>query len=64
MLEKNCGVKAFFEEFINRHKNYDSIYILCRKHHINYDEAVKLGKEEDFLNNCKKLTTTENPEFH
>ena len=62
-VEKNCGVKVFLKEFINRHKDYDSIYILCRKHHQEYDEAVKLGKEEAFLNNCK-LAATENPEFH
>jgi hypothetical protein len=45
-------VKEFLEKFINKHKNYDSIYILCKKHHKDYDNAVKNGREEEFLKKC------------
>ena len=45
-------VKEFLEKFINKHKNYDSIYILCQKHHKDYDNTVKSGTEEEFLDKC------------
>lgn len=48
----HINVKEFLEKFINKHKNYDSIYILCKKHHKDYDNAVKKNKEEEFLNSC------------